>query len=97
MKKILIFLSAIGLSIGLHAKPEKDGKKPGSKEGRPSREEIIKKFDKDGDGKLNDEEKAELRKKIARSPGAGFCGEPHRYALPTNLIRLVTGRGGRGR
>ena len=44
MKKILIFLSAIGLSIGLYAKPEKDGKKPGSFEGRPSREEIIKKF-----------------------------------------------------
>jgi len=59
MKKILIFLSAIGLSIGLYAKPEKGGKKPGSKEGRPSREEIIKKFDKDGDGKLNEEEKAE--------------------------------------
>ena len=62
MKKILIFLSAIGLSIGLYAKPEKDGKKPGSFEGRPSREEIIKKFDKDGDGKLSDEEKAEARK-----------------------------------
>jgi len=71
MKKILIFLSAIGLSIGLYAKPEKDGKKPGSKEGRPSREEIIKKFDKDGDGKLNDEEKAELRKKMAERSGGG--------------------------
>ena len=71
MKKILIFLSAIGLSIGLYAKPEKVGKKPGSKEGRPSREEIIKKFDKDGDGKLNDEEKAELRKKMAERSGGG--------------------------
>ena len=71
MKKILIFLSAIGLFIGLYAKPEKDGKKPGSKEGRPSREEIIKKFDKDGDGKLNDEEKAEVRKKMAERSGGG--------------------------
>ena len=71
MKKILIFLSAIGLSIGLYAKPEKDGKKPGSFEGRPSREEIIKKFDKDGDGKLSDEEKAELRKKMAERSGGG--------------------------
>ncbi len=71
MKKILIFLSAIGLSIGLYAKPEKDGKKPGSFEGRPSREEIIKKFDKDGDGKLSDEEKAELRKKMAQRSGGG--------------------------
>ena len=71
MKKILIFLSAIGLSISLYAKPEKVGKKPGSKEGRPSREEIIKKFDKDGDGKLNEEEKAELRKKMAERSGGG--------------------------
>ena len=63
MKKNTHLPSAIGLSIGLHAKPEKDGKKPGSKEGRPSREEIIKKFDKDGDGKLNDEEKQNYAKK----------------------------------
>ena len=71
MKKILIFLSVIGLFIGLYAKPEKDGKNPGYKESRPSREEIIKKFDKDGDGKLNDEEKAELRKKMAVRSGGG--------------------------
>tara|TARA_B100001248_G_scaffold246298_1_gene216785 strand:- start:170 stop:619 length:450 start_codon:yes stop_codon:yes gene_type:complete len=70
MEKILIFLSAIGLSIGLYAKPEKGGKKPGSGEGRPSREEVMKKFDKDGDGKLNEEEKAELRKQMAER-GAG--------------------------
>lgn len=62
MKKILIFLSAIGLSIGLYAKPEKGGKKPGSGEGRPSREEVMKKFDKDGDGKLSEDERAEARK-----------------------------------
>jgi len=70
MKKILIFLSAIGLTIGLYAKPEKGGKKTGSGEGRPSREEVMKKFDKDGDGKLNEEEKAELRKQMAER-GAG--------------------------
>lgn len=29
---------------------------------RPSREEMIKKFDKDGDGELNEEERAEARK-----------------------------------
>ena len=55
----------------MYAKPEKEGKKPGSKEGRPSREEIIKKFDKDGDGKLNDEEKAEVRKTMAERSGGG--------------------------
>ena len=70
MKKILTFLSVLGLSIGLYAKPEKGGKKPGSGEGRPSREEVMKKFDKDGDGKLNEEEKAELRKQMAER-GAG--------------------------
>ena len=62
MKKILIFLSAIGLMIGMYAKPEKAGKRASPGEGRPSREEIMKKFDKDGDGKLSDEEKAEARK-----------------------------------
>ena len=70
MKRILTFLSVLGLSIGLYAKPEKGGKKPGSGEGRPSREEVMKKFDKDGDGKLNEEEKAELRKQMAER-GAG--------------------------
>ena len=62
MKKILIFLSAVGLTIGLYAKPEKGGKKTGSGEGRPSREEVMKKFDKDGDGKLSEDERAEARK-----------------------------------
>ena len=71
MKKILIFLSAIGLMVGTYAKPEKAGKRPSPGEGRPSREEIIKKFDKDGDGKLSDEEKAELRKKMAERSGGG--------------------------
>ena len=75
MKKILIFLSAVGLTIGLYAKPEKGGKKTGSGEGRPSREEVMKKFDKDGDGKLNEEEKAELRKKMAER-GAGRKAPP---------------------
>lgn len=69
MKNILIFFSAIAFTIGMYAKPEKEDKKPGSKEGRPSREEIIKEFDKDGDGKLNDEEKAELRKKMTERSG----------------------------
>ena len=44
------------------ANPEKGKKKGGPSGDRPSREEIIKKFDKDGDGKLSDEEKAEARK-----------------------------------
>lgn len=69
MKLLLTFISMICLSIGLVAKPEKKGK--GDKPGRPSREEMMKKFDKDGDGKLSDEEKAEIRKAMAnRTPPA---------------------------
>jgi Ca2+-binding EF-hand superfamily protein len=65
MKKILFIVSIFAFAIGIHAKPENDGKKPSRGEGRPSREDIIKKFDKDGDGKLNEEEKAELKKKMS--------------------------------
>ena len=69
MKLLLTFISIICLSIGLAAKPEKKGK--GDKPGRPSREEMMKKFDKDGDGKLSDEEKAEIRKAMSnRTPPA---------------------------
>lgn len=62
MKLLLTIITAITLTIGLTAKPEKGGK--GDKSARPSREEMIKKFDKDGDGKLNDEEKAAIRKEM---------------------------------
>ena len=70
MKKVLLSISVLSLATGMIAKPEKGGKKPGSVEGRPSRQEVMKKFDKDGDRKLNEEEKAELRKKMAER-GAG--------------------------
>ena len=63
MKLLLTFVSLIFLTIGLVAKPEKKGK--GDRPARPSKEEIIKKFDKDGDGKLSEEEKAEIRKSMA--------------------------------
>lgn len=62
MKKALLLISVLSLATGIIAKPEKGGKKPGSGEGRPSREEVMKKFDKDGDGKLNEDERAEARK-----------------------------------
>jgi Ca2+-binding EF-hand superfamily protein len=70
MKKLLLLITFLAATTGMIAKPEKGGKKPGSDEGRPSREEVMKKFDKDGDGKLNEEEKAELRKQMAER-GAG--------------------------
>jgi Ca2+-binding EF-hand superfamily protein len=70
MKKLLLLITFLATATGMIAEPEKKGKKPGSSEGRPSREEVMKKFDKDGDGKINEEEKAELRKKMAER-GAG--------------------------
>ena len=80
MKKILFIVSIFAFAIGIHAKSENDGKKTVRGEGRPSREEIMKKFDKDGDGKLNDEEKAELRKRMAERSGG-------RSKLPPFLMK----------
>jgi uncharacterized protein YqeY len=66
------------LAIGLHAedpadKPapagEKPAGKPEHKEGGFMREEILKKFDKDGDGKLNDEEKAAAKVEMEKKRG----------------------------
>ena len=62
MKITFILLSMVFACFCLLANPEKGKKKGGPSGDRPSREEIIKKFDKDGDGKLSDEEKAEARK-----------------------------------
>jgi len=49
---------------------------PRADHGRPDREkmraEMLKRFDKDGDGKMNDEERAEMRKQFeARRGGRG--------------------------
>ena len=69
MKLLLTLLTVFSLAFGLTAKPEKGSK--GDRSGRPSREEMMKKFDKDGDGKLSDDEKAEIRKAMAnRKPPA---------------------------
>ena len=74
MKKVLLSISVLSLATGMIAKPEKGGKKPGSGEGRPSRQEVMKKFDKDGDGKLNDEERKAAM--AARpKPGEGRKGK----------------------
>ena len=64
MKIISTIILYLSFCVGLSAEPERKGKKGGS-EGRPSREEMLKKFDKDGDGKLSEEEKGELRKVMA--------------------------------
>jgi Ca2+-binding EF-hand superfamily protein len=47
----------------------------GAGAGRPDIAELIKKFDKDGDGKLNDQEKEAARASIKRPGAAGAPGE----------------------
>tara|TARA_B100001029_G_C15001533_1_gene418385 strand:- start:115 stop:639 length:525 start_codon:yes stop_codon:yes gene_type:complete len=72
MKKFLTILASVTLACGLSGMPEREGgKKGGPPEGRPSREEVMKKFDKDGDGKLSESERAELRKAMANRGGPG--------------------------
>ena len=41
-------------------------RRPHSKAGRESHEDLIKRFDKDEDGKLNDEEKAAMREEMSK-------------------------------
>lgn len=58
----------------------------GAGEGRPDREKMraamLKRFDKDGDGKLSDDERAEMRKQFeARRGGRGRGGD---RAQPAN-------------
>ena len=64
MKVLLAALTFSLFALGVFAKPEKGSKKSGSPEGRLSKEEMIKKFDKDGDGKLSKKERAEIRRRI---------------------------------
>ena len=72
MKKFLTLMTAGILAFGLNAKPEREGgKKGGPPEGRPSREEVMKKFDKDGDGKLSEEERAAARAEMQKRREAG--------------------------
>ncbi|MCW8130699.1 MAG: hypothetical protein KIS92_10145 [Planctomycetota bacterium] len=47
----------VGLSLTAHA-DENEARGPGKGKHHPNREEMLKRFDKDGDGKLSDAEKA---------------------------------------
>lgn len=62
MKALLhtIIASAL-LSVAYAQAPEKDGPPPERKGPHGPPKEILEKFDKDGDGKLNDEEAAAAR------------------------------------
>ncbi len=78
MKKLFIISLTLAFGIGslwAEDKPAKKERKPAAQRGAPVREAILKKFDKDGDGKLSEEERAEARKSFSggrppRSPAA---------------------------
>ena len=85
IKTIEAFAVAFLLSVSLNtAQAEKAatdkapakkaaGKQTDRRADRPSRESIIKRFDKDGDGKLNDEER---KAAMAARPKPGEGGKP---------------------
>jgi len=66
MKHYLCLPLFLFLSTALFSAP--DGKGEKKRPNFPSREEMIKKFDSDGDGKLSDEEREKARKQM---PGKG--------------------------
>ena len=90
MKKILTILAATMLAGGLCAYAEKEErKKGGPPEGRPSREELLKKFDKDGDGKLNEDERAEMRGQALLAVAELAGGERALPVIERGLARSV--------
>jgi Ni/Co efflux regulator RcnB len=68
--KILVACLVAALMFGLpSAASAQDGKKKGERPGR-KREALLKKFDKDGDGKLNKEERRAAKESM-RKDGKG--------------------------
>ena len=71
------------------------GKQTDRRADRPTRESIIKRFDKDGDGKLSDTERAAARKAISsrggrttdRAPGRISEGLRERYRIAAKKIQ----------
>ena len=71
------------------------GKQTDRRADRPTRESIIKRFDKDGDGKLSDAERAAARKAISsrggrttdRAPGRISEGLRERYQIAAKKIQ----------
>ena len=57
----------------------KEGKK--GPDGRPSREEMLKKYDKDGDGQLNEQERAALRADMEKRQGKRDGERPSREEM----------------
>ena len=91
-RTLAAFAVTLGLATHAFAAPGDGEKKPGGP-GGPGREAMIKKFDKNGDGKLDDGEKAAARESFMKmrggagapggKPGEGKPGEggPNREAM----------------
>ena len=75
LTSIILSFMATFCVVGKFAEDrKKPDRRPGPDGGppdRPSREELLKKFDKDGDGKLGKEEQAALRAEFAKNRGQG--------------------------
>jgi len=79
-KLILAGSFLMGSSLFAQDRPA-DGKDAG-KHRRPSKEEILKKFDKDGDGELSEEEKAAMKEAMEKHRGKhGKGGRPSKEEM----------------
>ena len=74
-RTLAAFAVTLGLATHAFAAPGDGEKKPGGP-GGPGREAMIKKFDKNGDGKLDQDEMKAARESMGdRKPGGGQPGE----------------------
>ena len=70
MKKFTILTVAIAFMAGLTLNAADDAKPRGDKaKGEARRAELMKKFDKNSDGKLDDDEKAAMREELKKQRG----------------------------
>ncbi|WP_298859535.1 EF-hand domain-containing protein [uncultured Gimesia sp.] len=87
MKVSLLLVSTFVFGITVFAGNSVMQAEQGKKGERPNREQILKKFDKDGDGKLSEAERSAARE--ARSKGKGTQG-------PGGKGKGKQGKGGKG-
>lgn len=71
MKKSIVTLLAVACCLPALANAEEKGKeRKGKERGNKMHEAMLKQFDKDGDGKLNEEEKTALKAAMAERKAA---------------------------
>ena len=87
IKNIGIFATVALLTGSLNIVQAEAKKTAAKKSNRPSREAIVKRFDKDGDGKLNETERkaatAALRKQSGRESDRASESDPGRQRIAT--------------